>query len=183
MGVLAIENLHLWKLLRTLQKLEEQVAGQLSATDEPRNCADEMKFRERRNALFPVGYFTDPAWDILLDLYSAHCAGRSISTTGLGLAGGVPQTTMLRHLGQLVGDGLAIRVNDPLDRRRVFVELTELGVKRMATLFGETPPRDTAALYSTADALEELVLGRMTDMFPAAEDLGSADPQREGKGK
>ena len=157
MGAITIDNLHLWKLLQTLQKLEEQVTQQLTETGERRGHSDEMKFRARRNALFPQGYFTDPAWDILLDLYAAHCAGRAISTTGLGLAAGVPQTTMLRHLNELVRDGLAIRVNDPRDRRRVFVELTDAGVQRMVALFGDEARPERPAFYPSADALEALV--------------------------
>ena len=159
MGAIDLDHLHLWKLLQTLRALEEQVAQRLTEGDGRRSCNDEIKFRERRNALFPTGYFTDPAWDILLDLYTAHCAGRAISTTGLGLAGGVPQTTMLRHLNQLVDDGFAIRVNDPRDLRRVFVELTATGVQRMEKMFGETPHAALADLSSSADTLEALVNG------------------------
>jgi DNA-binding MarR family transcriptional regulator len=159
MGSIDLDHLHLWNLLQTLRKLEDQVSQQLAQADGRRSCNDEIKFRERRNALFPTGYFTDPAWDILLDLYTAHCAGRAISTTGLGLAGGVPQTTMLRHLGQLVDDGFAIRVNDPRDRRRVFVELTATGAEQMKKLFGEAPHAALADLSSSAATIEALVNG------------------------
>lgn len=156
MGSFANDNVRLWKLLQTLQKLEEKVTQTLTASDDGRSCADEIRFRERRNAAFPEGYFSDPAWDILLDLYTAHLAGRPISTTGLGLGGGVPQTTMLRHLNQLVGDGLAARVNDPSDRRRVFVELTEMGAKRMASLFNEGQKVDSADFTICTSELEAL---------------------------
>ena len=160
MGAIHLDHLHLWKLLQTLQKLVQQVSLQLTESGRQRSCNDEIKFRERRNALFPSGYFNDPAWDILLDLYKAHCAGRTISTTGLGLGGGVPQTTMLRHLNQLVEDGLAIRVNDPRDRRRVFVELTETG--------GDAPQATLADLSASTDALAALVNGNSLDARSAA---------------
>ena len=157
MGAFSSDTMRLQQLLQTLHRLEEQVALSLTETGEPRGHGAEIKFRERRSAMFPHGYFTDPAWDILLDLYSAHCAGRPISTTGLGLAAGVPQTTMLRHLGQLVNDRLAVRVNDPLDRRRVYVELTETGIQRMASLFETQRKTEPAAIYGYADQLNAFI--------------------------
>lgn len=127
----------LWQLLKIVQKIEDTVTHSLTQSVERRFCKDEIEFRQRRNQLFPIGYFADAGWDVLLDLYAAHIRGRPISTTGLGLVGGVPQTTMLRYLDQLVRDGYAVRANDPRDGRRVFVELTEAGIKCMATLFDD----------------------------------------------
>lgn len=131
-------NEQLWKLLKIVQKIEDTVTHSLTQSSERRFCKDEMEFRQRRNQLFPVGYFADAGWDILLDLYSAHLKRRPISTTGLGLVGGVPQTTMLRYLDQIVRDGYAVRVNDPRDGRRVFVELTVAGIRCMETLFDDS---------------------------------------------
>lgn len=148
------DNQPLWRLLQIVQKLEDTVTQTLTKTADRRSCKDEIGFRQKRNGLFPAGYFADAAWDILLDLYTAHLSGRRISTTGLGLVGGIPQTTMLRYLDQLVRDGLAVRLDDPHDGRRVFVELTAEGVKRMAVLFDDAIVQQEQNII--ADLAEEL---------------------------
>jgi hypothetical protein len=38
------------------------------------------RFRSKRRALFRAELFGEPAWDMLLELYHAHLAGRSEST-------------------------------------------------------------------------------------------------------
>ncbi len=140
--------------MHVLQRLERDVAKSLSRNSAPRCHRDELAFQQRRNQMFPVGYFADPDWSILLDLYVARQSRRPISTTGLGLTGGVPQTTMLRHLDKLVCDGFAVRIKDPNDRRRMFVELTPMGAERMAALFGEGA--DEAGQQAEVDLASEL---------------------------
>jgi hypothetical protein len=84
-----------------------------------------------RNGFFPDGLFADPAWDMLLDLMHAQLNGKQISVSSLCIAARVPATTALRRIGDLVGSGLARRVKDVNDGRRVFVELTADGTARM----------------------------------------------------
>lgn len=84
-----------------------------------------------RMKFFPSGLFADPAWDMLLDLTHARLSGKRISVSSLCIAANVPATTALRRIGDLVGSGLAVRVKDENDGRRVFVELTEDGFARM----------------------------------------------------
>lgn len=80
---------------------------------------------------FPDGLFCDPAWDMLLDLTYARLAGKRVSVSSLCIASRVPATTALRRIGDLVAEGLATRVRDENDGRRVFVDLTEDGFSRM----------------------------------------------------
>jgi DNA-binding MarR family transcriptional regulator len=150
-GAFTKDNVRLWKLINIIQELERTVVRALNRSAQRRTHSDELNFRHRRNQLFPVGYFSDPAWDILLDLYDAKVNDRRISTTGLGLAGGVPQTTMLRYVDLLVKDGLAIRVKDPADGRRIFVELTDAGMQRMGMLFTADPVAD----QHTSDTIDQ----------------------------
>lgn len=84
-----------------------------------------------RMKFFPTGLFADPAWDMLLDLTHARLAGKRISVSSLCIAANVPATTALRRIGDLVGSGLAVRIKDENDGRRVFVELTDDGFARM----------------------------------------------------
>lgn len=69
--------------------------------------------------------FGEPAWDILLELYSAQANGRDTSITSACFAAQVPNTTALRHLGNLEAHGLIVRRGDPDDRRRSVVRLSE----------------------------------------------------------
>lgn len=84
-----------------------------------------------RMKFFPAGLFADPAWEMLLDLTHARLAGKRVSVSSLCIAAHVPATTALRRIGDLVTSGLATRVKDENDGRRVFVELTEDGFNRM----------------------------------------------------
>lgn len=84
-----------------------------------------------RTSFFPGGLFADPAWDMLLDLMHARLNGKRISVSSLCIAARVPATTALRRIGDLVSAGLATRVRDENDGRRVFIELTEDGFTRM----------------------------------------------------
>jgi len=87
--------------------------------------------RADRDAIFQAGLFSDPAWDMLLDLAVAEATGRPISVTSLCIASGVPTTTALRRIDDLKDAGLIDRLPDPRDRRRILVELTVQGRDRM----------------------------------------------------
>lgn len=91
-----------------------------------------LQIRNERNRAFPPGLFSDPAWDMLLDLTENYLAGQSTYVSGLAVGAGVPLTTALRHLEVLAGHGLIRRFQDPLDRRRMLTEITPEGLKLMA---------------------------------------------------
>ncbi|MDZ4380808.1 MAG: winged helix DNA-binding protein [Parvibaculum sp.] len=90
-----------------------------------------IDFCTARQSFFPDGLFSDPAWDMLLDLTHARLSGKRVSVSSLCIASRVPATTALRRISDLVSEGLAARVRDEADGRRVFVELTEDGFARM----------------------------------------------------
>jgi DNA-binding MarR family transcriptional regulator len=92
-----------------------------------------IRARRLRGRYFSDDLFADPAWDILLDLLHAEASHRRVSVTSLCIAASVPVTTALRWIKSMERDGLVIRRNDPLDARRVFVELapeTKLALNR-----------------------------------------------------
>ena len=86
-----------------------------------------MHARRLRDRFFDGNLFADPAWDMMLDLFAAELSGRRVSVSSLCIGAGVPQTTALRWIGVLVSRGLFLRRNDPLDGRRIFVELSDQG--------------------------------------------------------
>ena len=93
-----------------------------------------MRLRARRKDFIGHALFRDPAWDMLLDLYSAHERGDRLSVSALCYASGVPPTTALRHLERLDKARLMTRHDDPVDHRRSWVDPTEIALKGM-TLF------------------------------------------------
>ncbi|WP_340314004.1 winged helix DNA-binding protein [Rhizorhabdus argentea] len=97
-----------------------------------------IRARRLRDDLFGAGLFADPAWDILLDLSAAKIEGRSVAVSSLCIAAAVPATTALRWIKQLTEAGLLRRAADPVDGRRVFIELTDAAATAMMSYFAAT---------------------------------------------
>ncbi|QKG70085.1 helix-turn-helix domain-containing protein [Erythrobacter mangrovi] len=96
-----------------------------------------IKHRHARARFFDPDLFADPAWDILLDLAAARAERLQVSVTSLCIASGVPATTALRWIGQMVEAGLLVRVADPRDRRRAYIALADTTADAMALYFTE----------------------------------------------
>ncbi len=91
--------------------------------------------RQARSRFFDPALFGDPAWDMLLDLTAAHGEGARVSVTSLCIAAGVPATTALRWLTQMVESGIFLRVPDPADKRRAFIALSDKALIAMSGYF------------------------------------------------
>ena len=74
---------------------------------------------------------------MLLDLTAARAEHTRVSVTSLCIASGVPPTTALRWIGQMIEAGLLERVEDETDRRRAFIALTDKAADAMARYFAE----------------------------------------------
>lgn len=113
-----------------------------AATD---HCATAMQVRailrarRQRDQFFPDGFFADPAWDILLELYASELSGCRLSVGSLCLGSAVPMTTALRWIRALEEKGLAVRSPDPFDARRVFISLSQRGSETMCDLMKSMP--------------------------------------------
>lgn len=95
--------------------------------------------RRRRVALFNADLFSDPAWDILLELYALHLEQQRASVSGLYAASSVPGSTAIRWIARLEQDGLVVRTEDTLDARRSWIKLSADGVERMRRFFEMLP--------------------------------------------
>jgi len=90
-----------------------------------------IQFRARRSEFFTEDMFSDPAWDILLELSLAeHCQVR-VTVPNLCVGTRCPQTPPIRLFKHLSDLGLVIRRDDPLDARRTYVELSPEASTRM----------------------------------------------------
>jgi DNA-binding MarR family transcriptional regulator len=90
-----------------------------------------QKLQEARSSIFGDAVMPEPAWEMLAELMRARLAGQHLSVTSLALSSKSPMTTALRRIEDLIQGGLAVRLPDPADRRRTYVELTPDGMARM----------------------------------------------------
>lgn len=95
-----------------------------------------VKLRRLRDRYFDAGLFADPAWDMLLDLMAAKLEHRPIAVSSLCIAAAVPPTTALRWIKTMTENGMFVRVADPQDGRRVFIELSEGASTAMTRYLG-----------------------------------------------
>ncbi|HEX8239039.1 MAG TPA: MarR family winged helix-turn-helix transcriptional regulator [Allosphingosinicella sp.] len=90
-----------------------------------------IRVRRLREHFFKGDLFSDPAWDMLLDLMAARVERRRVAVSSLCIAAAVPPTTALRWIKSLCDEGLFVRIADPEDGRRVFIELSAETAARM----------------------------------------------------
>jgi DNA-binding MarR family transcriptional regulator len=74
---------------------------------------------------------------MLLDLFQAEIAQLRVSVSSLCAASAVPQTTALRWIKAMTEADLFRRRSDPIDARRVFVELSPTASQAMRRYFHE----------------------------------------------
>lgn len=91
-----------------------------------------IRARRLRENYFPACLFADPAWDMLLDLMAARLEGTPVAVSSLCIASAVPATTALRWIRALTDKGLLVRVADPRDGRRVFIDLSDQTARTLA---------------------------------------------------
>ncbi|MGB7371010.1 winged helix DNA-binding protein [Erythrobacter sp.] len=104
---------------------------------DPHFVREVIAARQARRQFFDAELFSDPAWDMLLDLTAAHVEGQPVSVTSLCIAANVPATTALRWLKQMVESGLFVRGADPTDKRRAFIALSDASLEAMSRYFAQ----------------------------------------------
>lgn len=93
--------------------------------------------RDLREKHLPVDFCEGAAWNILIDLLVCQLEGRPVSVTSACVASRVPSTTALRHISLLVEQRLCQRINDPTDRRRYWLGLSDTGFLALCKFYGE----------------------------------------------
>lgn len=84
-----------------------------------------LRQRRRREEALGAEHFSDPVWDMMLDLFIARVGGEETATSSLVIAASVPQSTALRRIRELVERGDFVAHADPHDGRRTFVTLSD----------------------------------------------------------
>jgi len=93
-----------------------------------------IKARRLREHYFEAELFADPAWDMLLDLMAARLEGMKVSVSSLCIAANVPPTTALRWIKTMTDNVIFERRADHLDKRRVFIDLSDRAMESMIEL-------------------------------------------------
>lgn len=108
--------------------------------------------RRRRGKLFDPSLFSEPAWDMLLDLFVSKVRGRRVSTTSLCLAASVTPPTGIRWIDTLEKHGLVRRVRVPDDGRLTLVEISDHAFGLMRKYVSEGVSRFEMPLPDSSDA-------------------------------
>lgn len=91
-----------------------------------KKAMDLIEITKRRSRLVSAAnLFADPAWFILLDLFVRQHQGLQTSVSSACHASFSPVTTALRHIAILTERNIIQRQYDPVDQRRVYLQLTD----------------------------------------------------------
>lgn len=126
-----VKEQELHKALKGLRRILNTMELEENAERNGRTDPDMLAFarrmiaeRYRRFQFFDGHLFSDPAWDIMLELFVAEIEVREVPVTNLCFTSNVPDTTVLRWIKTLCYEGLVVRHKDKVDKRRVLVQLT-----------------------------------------------------------
>jgi hypothetical protein len=108
--------------------------------------------RRSRSEQLPAELFSEPAWDILLDLFIARMEQQQISISSACLASPVPTTTALRWLEVIQNLGLVERYPSPDDKRVTYVQLSSSGHSALRRYLSEVC--EQAATAATSHVIE-----------------------------
>lgn len=93
--------------------------------------------RQLRSELLPANFFSEPAWDMLLEVFARDLEGREGCLSEIAGASSIRLTTALRWVEILEDQGLLTRRADPSDARRGILQLSNLGKRVMELYFRE----------------------------------------------
>src|SRR5471032_2252325 len=100
------------------KKKEEPNPPQPNSPQRRRATLDDLRaVRKVRDRHFPTELFSDPCWEMLLNLYDAQLDDAEVTVSSLGAASGVPLTTALRRMEVLQKHGFIERLVRSEERR------------------------------------------------------------------
>ena len=95
-----------------------------------------LKVRRDRCSVFGASLFSDPAWDILLELLAARLASRSVALADLSHI--APPSTLARWVAALEERGLVV-CKGPIRPDRMQLALTSDSASRMMRFLSGAP--------------------------------------------
>lgn len=98
-------------------------------------CANLIAGRKALGRRFGFDLISDPAGDMLLDLYAREGEGRATSVSSLPGAANVAYGTARRVILALEQRGILYRSSDPVDGRRFLISLTDRATDALEAAF------------------------------------------------
>ena len=126
---IASQPIRLGKAVRSIDEIREN-ADMLAALAER-----EYEKRRLRENLIPTAQFSDPAWDILLDMFIFEMKGQRSRISSVAIASHSPPTTALRYIGILQDEGMIVREQSEEDGRVVNIRLTDEALLGVGSYF------------------------------------------------
>lgn len=80
--------------------------------------------RRQRNRHFDPVLFSNPAWDMLLNLFVAEADGRPMTVLDGCTVSAMPQSVTLRWLGYLKQEKMVVEFNEPRQSRQTLLRLS-----------------------------------------------------------
>lgn len=96
-----------------------------------------LEVRRRRGEMFGEGLFSDPAWDILLELLAAELGKRRIGLADLAHV--APKSTLARWVAKLEEMRLVVCDVDPLRPDQFWVALSRDCASKMSAYLSAAP--------------------------------------------
>lgn len=104
-----------------------------------------LRFRRHRERIFaPSHLFSDPAWDILLEIFRSAARGVPIAVSDTSACAGIASSSATRWIRTLETAGLVRRSPDPDDKRRVLLDITPMGHDLMKRTLAAWSPEGKA---------------------------------------
>lgn len=98
---------------------------------------DLRKIRILKNDIFGSDLFSDPAWDILLDLFVYDDNGMGIPLTSVGIDQKIPISTLSRYVDRMALQGFIIKTEDTVDKRRILLAISPTYRKELENIFSD----------------------------------------------
>lgn len=118
---------------RKLRSLFAHQACEPSAVTED-HVLSILAYRRAREVAFGRELFTDPGWDILLELLAAHLGGRRMTLCDLAQSIDIPASTAKRWAAALAEHGLIVSSSDLTDTDSASIDLSAHGLAGMRRL-------------------------------------------------
>lgn len=121
---------------RTVEALSRAAtrAGSVAEKQLVEGARQLLRARLKMADIAPKGLLRDSAWDMILELFINGEEGGILYVKQLMLMSGESSTAAMRRIDRLEEAGFIERFPDPLDRRRVIVQLKDVGRTAMLAM-------------------------------------------------
>ncbi len=93
--------------------------------------------RKRETVFDQPGLFSEPSWDMLLEMFSAYLLNETVSEANICAASQLPVTTALRWLNILEEYGYVARIRDADSGSTTQAQLTPKAISKLTVLLSE----------------------------------------------